>query len=125
MLDVALEQDEKNWLVRWWCDKYRRPRKDPLLLEYTTEELYVEYLEDRVAAEGGAAAVRERMAEAVAKDVTAREIASEDPDPFVGISEEERDRIRDMLGASVEKKEEAGEGEAEFFDDYADREGGS
>lgn len=35
-----------EWLQRWFCKKYNRPRKDPLLAEYTPEELMIEYLED-------------------------------------------------------------------------------
>lgn len=37
-----------EWLQRWWCKKYNRPRKDPLLNEYTLEELMIEYLEDAI-----------------------------------------------------------------------------
>lgn len=29
--------------MSWWSDKYNRPLKDPVLLEYTTEELTYEY----------------------------------------------------------------------------------
>jgi methyl coenzyme M reductase gamma subunit len=37
-----------EWLQRWWCKKYNRPRKDPLLNEYTLEELMIEFLEDEI-----------------------------------------------------------------------------
>lgn len=40
-----------EWLQRWWCKKYNRPRKDPLLNEYTLEELMIEYLEDLIELE--------------------------------------------------------------------------
>jgi hypothetical protein len=30
-------------LKRWWCGHYRRPYKDPMLNEYTFEELFYEY----------------------------------------------------------------------------------
>lgn len=43
---VAAARVRSEWLQRWWCKKYNRPRKDPLLLEYTLEELMIEYLED-------------------------------------------------------------------------------
>lgn len=33
-------------LQRWFCKKYNRPMKDPLLAEYTPEELMIEYLMD-------------------------------------------------------------------------------
>lgn len=39
-----LNQDEFfNNLKRWWCQYYKRPYKDPLLEEYSLEELYYEY----------------------------------------------------------------------------------
>lgn len=31
------------WLQIWWSKKYERPLKDPLLLEYTLEELIYEF----------------------------------------------------------------------------------
>lgn len=43
---VAGARLRTEWLQRWWCQKYNRPRKDPLLYEYTLEELMIEYLED-------------------------------------------------------------------------------
>lgn len=39
-----------DWLERWWCKKFRKPRKDPLLQEYTLEELMIEFLEDVIEA---------------------------------------------------------------------------
>ena len=39
-----LNQDEFfSSLKRWWCQYYKRPYKDPLLDEYSLEELYYEY----------------------------------------------------------------------------------
>lgn len=29
--------------MSWWCEYYKRPMKDPLLLDYTLEELAYEY----------------------------------------------------------------------------------
>ncbi len=37
-----------EWLQRWWCQKFNRPRKDPLLQQYTLEELFIEYMEDAI-----------------------------------------------------------------------------
>lgn len=37
-----------DWLQRWWCKKYKRPAKDPLLAQYTTEELAIELLQDLI-----------------------------------------------------------------------------
>jgi hypothetical protein len=37
---------EKNllrWLRTWWCSTYNRPLKDPILKEYTIEELLYEF----------------------------------------------------------------------------------
>lgn len=45
---VAAARVRSEQLERWWCKKYNRPRKDPLLAEYTPEELMIEYLEDAI-----------------------------------------------------------------------------
>lgn len=45
---VAAARVRTESLQRWWCKKHNRPRKDPLLLEYTPEELMIEYLEDLI-----------------------------------------------------------------------------
>lgn len=37
---AKLQAEKLQW---WWCKQYRRPLKDPLLQEYTLEELQVEY----------------------------------------------------------------------------------
>ena len=34
-----------RFLKKWWCLHYNRPYKDPLLMEYTFEELLLEYYE--------------------------------------------------------------------------------
>lgn len=34
-----------KFLKRWWCNYYNKPYKDPLLEEYTLEELLLEYYE--------------------------------------------------------------------------------
>lgn len=36
-----LASEQMQW---WWCKRYNRPLKDPLLQEYTIEELEIEYL---------------------------------------------------------------------------------
>jgi hypothetical protein len=44
--DARLELGEKRnrlFLSNWWCRYYSRPLKDPLLQEYTLEELAYEY----------------------------------------------------------------------------------
>ena len=43
---IAGSRLRTEWLQRWWCQKFNRPRKDPLLNDYTLEELMIEYLED-------------------------------------------------------------------------------
>ncbi len=48
---MAAARVRTETLQRWWCAKYNRPRKDPLLSEYTPEELMIEYLEDVIAAD--------------------------------------------------------------------------
>lgn len=42
---VKTEADMLRFLRAWWCRTYSRPYKDPLLLEYTFEDLLVEYLD--------------------------------------------------------------------------------
>lgn len=37
------EESQLRWLQSWWSKAYSRPLKDPLLAEYTIEELYYEY----------------------------------------------------------------------------------
>ena len=44
--DARLEFGEKHnriFLTNWWCNHYNRPLKDPLLQQYTLEELAYEY----------------------------------------------------------------------------------
>jgi hypothetical protein len=48
---TAAARLDKEWLQRWWCQKYNRPRKDPLLAEYTLEELMIEFFEDLIEME--------------------------------------------------------------------------
>jgi hypothetical protein len=42
---VKTEADMLRFLRAWFCRQYNRPYKDPLLLEYTFEDLLVEYLD--------------------------------------------------------------------------------
>lgn len=37
------EEATMRFLISWWCKYYNRPMKDPLLKEYTVEELAYEY----------------------------------------------------------------------------------
>lgn len=39
------EAAQLRFLSFWWCKTYSRPLKDPLLAQYTLEELYYEYKE--------------------------------------------------------------------------------
>jgi hypothetical protein len=45
---LAAQRLREEWLQRWWCNKFNRPRKDPLLAEYTYDELLMEWLEDEI-----------------------------------------------------------------------------
>jgi len=45
---VAAAKLRTESLQRWFCKKYNRPSKDPLLAEYTEEELMIEYLMDAI-----------------------------------------------------------------------------
>lgn len=42
---IQTEADLERYLTSWWCIRYNRPYKDPLLLSYSLEELIVEYLD--------------------------------------------------------------------------------
>lgn len=42
---IKSESDLERYLRAWWCIRYNRPYRDPLLLGYTLEELIVEYLD--------------------------------------------------------------------------------
>jgi hypothetical protein len=41
--DLNTEKSQLRFLSYWWSNKYNKPIKDPLLQEYTVEELYYEY----------------------------------------------------------------------------------
>lgn len=40
-----MQREQLQW---WWCRQYNRPLKDPLLQEYTLEELQIEYFMFRI-----------------------------------------------------------------------------
>ena len=42
---IRSEADLERFLRAWWCLRYNRPYRDPLLSEYSLEELIVEYLD--------------------------------------------------------------------------------
>jgi len=42
---IKTENDLERFLRSWWCIRYNRPYRDPLLLDYSLEELVVEYLD--------------------------------------------------------------------------------
>lgn len=46
----SLDNDEEL-LIRWWCNKYSLPPNHPLVLERHFEDLYVEFLQDKVIEE--------------------------------------------------------------------------
>ena len=48
-----------RFLTSWWCKHYNRPLKDPLLKEYTLEELAYEYY-NVIEREAFAAEVRQK-----------------------------------------------------------------
>lgn len=41
--ELNTEASQLRYLTYWWSNKYNRPFKDPLLNQYTIEELYYEY----------------------------------------------------------------------------------
>ena len=42
---IQTEAGLEAFLKSWWCIRYNRPYRDPLLQSYTLEELIVEYLD--------------------------------------------------------------------------------
>lgn len=40
------QEEGYHFLIKWWCKKWNRPPKDPLLKEYTLEEMLLEFYED-------------------------------------------------------------------------------
>jgi hypothetical protein len=53
------EDTVRMWLRMWWCFTYNRPFKDPLLKEYTDDELAYEYLRHSYAKPGNDPAKKE------------------------------------------------------------------
>jgi len=46
--DVSTHDGLFGYLKIWWCNFFKRPSKDPLLQEYTFEELIIEYFEQNL-----------------------------------------------------------------------------
>lgn len=44
--EVTTVGEALEFLKKWWCRYYKRPYKDPLLQEYTIEELLLEFYEN-------------------------------------------------------------------------------
>lgn len=117
-------------MQRWWCKKFNRPRKDPLLLSYTYEELMVEYFEDLIEADPNEAfspaALEEGRVVRTSGDPVAdrwqREIAEgKAPEIVVDVPEADRERLKRWLakGKPVEEPSLPEEiSVEEFADDY-------
>ena len=56
-----------RFLMSWWSKTYSRPPKDPLLQEYTLEELYYEY-RDRIEREKAAQEAAEQKADNIEQE---------------------------------------------------------
>jgi hypothetical protein len=56
-----------RFLMSWWSKTYSRPLKDPLLQEYTLEELYYEY-RDRIEREKAAQEAAEQKADNIEQE---------------------------------------------------------
>lgn len=50
-IDTHTEYTALLFLQSWWCNRYTRPLKDPILQEYTFEELMYEYYDYTVREE--------------------------------------------------------------------------
>lgn len=103
---IAARRLDTHWLERWWCKKYQRPSKDPLLQEYTKEELFIEFMEDFIEVDPYQEfpevqqkdnSFVKRTGDAVA-DAWAEEIAAgKKPDFLAAFDEEDRERIKKFM----------------------------
>lgn len=99
--------------MNWWSEHYKRPLKDPLLLEYTVEELSYEYfnhIERRRAEEEAAQAhsdkIEEEKLEASQRWADQMEAEEDDDEPLDPVKdpnnqawmEEEIRKNKELLG---------------------------
>lgn len=84
---LATEQSQLLFLRSWWSKYYNRPLKDPLLQEYTLEELYYEY-RDKVE--------REEAAQEASEEATDN-IEQKKIDEAMAWAEEEERREQESL----------------------------
>lgn len=61
------EAAQLRYLMSWWSKTYSRPLKDPLLKEYTLEELYYEY-RDRIEREEAAEEAAEKKTDNIEQE---------------------------------------------------------
>ena len=92
-----------HWLERWWCKKYNRPSKDPLLGEYTKEELMIEYLQDVIEQDPmeafpRGAVVQFRTGDAVVDRLEEKTVRGESVDLMALFSDEDRAKVEKFLG---------------------------
>lgn len=109
-------------LRRWWCRHYARPYKDPMLLDYSLEELWFEYLD---------VTYDERQARKEAEQKAGLSAPTQDDYDWASKMEEEDEdlpKLENEAGTSVpaEVEEESGslhpdtiEDGAEFSTDFS------
>lgn len=127
---VAASNLRDDWLRRWWCEKYNRPSKDPLLKEYTVEELMIEFLEDLIDKDpsqefptekfkAGTAIITtgDAIADAWAKDIAEGKV----PDFLASFDAEDRAKIEKLMKKSEKQKDEEKPPE-DFHDVYVNKE---
>lgn len=108
-LSLDTEFSQLLFLRSWWSKYYNRPLKDPLLQEYTLEELYYEY-RDKVEREAAAQEASEEATDNIeqkkldeamawAEEEERKELESQaqsDPDSSV-LSDEDKAWMEDQL----------------------------
>lgn len=86
--------------MAWWCRKYNRPLKDPLLQTYTIEELSYEYfldMEIQKAAQENVQLEADKIEEAKQKQAEAWADEMEEDEEDVG------DEAADWMAKEIEK----------------------
>lgn len=114
------EASQLRWLRSWWSKTYSRPLKDPLLAEYTLEELYYEYrlsVERSKAADEKADEESDKIEQAKVDDALAWAEAEEEKEKSTSISAEDQEWMAKQLQEAKQLYgEDFGENISEEFD---------
>jgi hypothetical protein len=92
---VKTEADLSRFLCGWWSRHYNRPYKDPLLKEYTLEELLTEYLDNYYRTNE----------KALAEETSGKAQASEDEAWLEKMTSHEEEAEEDQVGIDRSAKQ--------------------